>query len=79
MTKFVLTIGVDGTVTGLYNDRLPYRELGRLSVQRASDVSFDEERQVWIAKTPEGKVLAESPNRDACIKGEIAALQGGVC
>jgi len=76
--KYVITINANGSVKGLYSDRLPYRELGPLAIDRASTVEWDAARQVWRAVAPDGKVLAESASRDECIRGEVAALQGGV-
>lgn len=65
----------DGTVKGLWHDRLPYRELGHVTVVRASDVEYDHERGLWVAVTPGGEEIASSPDRDAAIRGEVKRLE----
>lgn len=37
----------DGTVKFLYSDGHPALELGKATIERASDVFFDEDRQEW--------------------------------
>jgi hypothetical protein len=59
MENIVLRISPDGrTVTSLYSDRFRLQKLGPISVQRASDVRFNERSQKWeVSVRPTGKLL----------------------
>jgi len=48
--RIVLRVGA-GSITGLHNDKVDFRSVGEVSMKRASDVHFDNERQGW-AVTP---------------------------
>lgn len=43
----VLSFNTDGTATTLHTDALPLAQLGRLTIERASTVEFDNGRQSW--------------------------------
>lgn len=70
-----MTISAGGEVRALYSDRLPLREVGRLTVSRASNVEFDERAQEWVAVTPDGREIARGRDRDAVIRREVEVLQ----
>lgn len=76
--EMVAVIDPDGTVHALWNDHLPLRELGTISVERASNVEFNPATGEWEAITPDGRMLAHGANRDEVIAGEIAAIQAGM-
>jgi len=60
--KIVLRVSPDGkTVTSLYSDRFRLRELGPISVKRASDVRFNEFLQKWevFVRKPRYEVLSK--------------------
>lgn len=48
----VIKIDADGNVHCLYSDALPLREMGSLTVERASNVEFDQERDGWVVIFP---------------------------
>ena len=56
----VIKIGVDGTVTTLYTDKINLRRLGPLKVERASNVEYDEARQSWTVQFVDGTYLGYS-------------------
>lgn len=66
----VLTFNPDGTAHGLYTETIPLHELGRLSVQRASTIEFDDAAQQWVVRSPEGAELYQSPSRQQCLDWE---------
>ena len=70
MTETVLTFGPDGTAGGLYTEAIPLRELGRLSIRRASTIEFDDASQCWVVRSPEGAQLYQSPSRQLCLDWE---------
>ncbi|UCG15418.1 MAG: hypothetical protein JSV19_08980 [Phycisphaerales bacterium] len=48
MTK--LRITPDGTIRGLWDDRIGWPDLGRVSVRRVSHVEFCDRRQMWYVR-----------------------------
>lgn len=71
-----LVIRPDGLVEALWSDKLPLAVLGHVQTVRASNVEWDENAQMWVARsTVDGRVLAASPHRDDAVRQEVAALQ----
>jgi hypothetical protein len=59
----------DGSISALYTEAIDLRELGALDVQRASNVEFDHDRQLWTVVVA-GAELYASPARQACLDWE---------
>ena len=59
----------NGTVGGLYTETIDLSTLGKLRVERASHIEFDNEQQAWRV-TVEGKVLFCAPTRQKCLEWE---------
>lgn len=81
-----IKVSPDGKeVTGLYSDNFPWAKLGKLKIERASDVFFNPATQKWgIRLTAPGALLDRycgvlpdkfNKRKDA-IAHEIAYLQG---
>ena len=68
--EVVLTFKPDGTAEGLYTEAISLCALGRLSVQRASTIEFDDAIQKWVVRSPEGAELYQSPSRQQCLDWE---------
>ena len=66
----VLTFNPDGTAGGLYTEAIPLRELGRLSIRRASTIEFDDAAQQWVVRSPSGTELFRDPARQRCLDWE---------
>ena len=66
----VITFKTDGTGHGLYTEVIDLSCLGRLRVERATRIEFDNRRQVWRVKDRTGFALFTSPSREACLKWE---------
>ncbi|KKN91236.1 hypothetical protein LCGC14_0221040 [marine sediment metagenome] len=79
--KIVLDIDPAGDVHCLYTDEIDLFAIGRVvGVRKASNVEFNEKKQVWEVLSLEGKVLHESCSRVAAIDWEIKAFSpGGMC
>lgn len=70
----------DGSAVCLYTDALPLADLGRLTMERASNVEWDETDQVWTATLEnvlfggvlviEGREIARHADRGEVIKME---------
>lgn len=60
----------NGTAHCLYSELIDLRELGRLHVERASSIEFDEPRQVWQVRTNNGLPVFSSPSRQECLDWE---------
>jgi len=64
-------------VVAIYNDNLNGLRplLGAPDISRASNVRYDSEREVWVArKTGTEEVLCEHPSRGYCLKQEVLIL-----
>lgn len=66
----VLTFNKDGTAHGLYTEAISLHALGRLSVQRASTIEFDNSTQEWVVRSPSGAELFRDPVRRRCLDWE---------
>ena len=70
-TQTVIFIDKEGNLSGLADttlDRLT--DLGKKRVQRVSDIEFDEDKQVWVARDLDGFVIGEHP-----IRAELIAIE----
>lgn len=71
-------IDADGNIHTLYTDEIDLFAIGKVSnVRKASNVEFNEEKQVWEVLSLEGEVLYEHKNRDKAIEWEISQFQPG--
>lgn len=82
--KHVISCMADGTMTQVQNDDFPLHEIGESSMERASDVFWDEPSQKWVAVIREKFWQIVGPHeyahksRSECIKWEIEYLQRGM-
>ena len=65
-----LHVSTDGMVHGLYTEVLDLNTLGRLEIQRAMAIEFDNEAQAWRVFDPTGECLYCSPLRETCLAWE---------
>lgn len=66
----IITISEDGTARCVYTDAFPLRDLGTLSVKRASTIEFNEDRwEVRLASAP-GVVAFSHQSRAECLAWE---------
>ena len=65
-----LIVTPDGTVQGLHTEVIDLATLGRLSIQRATCVEFDDESQAWRVFTAMGQQLYAHPSRQECLRWE---------
>ncbi len=70
MAAFIITIAGDGSVRCLWTEALPLHELGRLDIQRALSIEFDNQAQAWRVFDAMGDCLYCSPSRDKCMAWE---------
>lgn len=68
----VLTFEPDGRVHGLYTEVIPLHDLGRLSIQRATSIEFDNARQHWVVRDLSGVAIFHAPSRQQCLDWERA-------
>ena len=66
----ILIIAPDGTARCLWTEALPLHKLGRLDIQRAFSVEFDNQAQAWRVFDPAGECLYCSPSREICLAWE---------
>lgn len=68
----VISFAPDGSARCLWTEAVPLRELGALTVRRASTIEFNSGSQVWevrLASAPEA-VSFSNPSREACLDWE---------
>ena len=70
MTALTMIIGLDGTARCLWSESLPLHELGRLDIQRAYALEFDNQAQAWRVIDATGDCLYCSPSRETCLAWE---------
>lgn len=75
MDAISITIASDGTARCLWTEAVPLHELGRLELQRAYSVEFDNQVQAWRVFDPAGGCLFESPSRETCLAWERKHLE----
>jgi hypothetical protein len=74
MAEMSITIAPDGTARCLWTEALPLHELGRLDIQRACDIEFDNESQTWCVFNGYGQSLHSHPSRQECLRWEVEHL-----
>lgn len=72
MNKTALEIDEHGDVKGLYTEVVDLYSLGKIvKVCKASNVEFNEAKQVWEVTSINNKVLYSHKSREAAIEWEI--------
>ena len=76
--KVVLRFCPDGRVCCLHTELIDLRELGRLTVVRATLVEFNDPAQQWeVRHAGTRKLLHADPSREACLRWEREHLVPG--
>jgi hypothetical protein len=70
MTLATFVFTPEGTIRGLYTEAIDLTCLGRLHVQRATTIKFDNSKQAWRVKDRQGFALFTSPSRRDCLEWE---------
>ena len=73
--NITISFSPDGTAPCLCTEALPLHELGRLEIQRASNLEFNNATQQWEVKDRRGHMRFFSKSRSACLEWEQANLQ----
>jgi len=76
--NITLEIDNDGNVHGLYTDAINLFSLGQVTnVRKASNVEFNEKKQMWEVTSLSGVVLFSHKNREYAINWEIDNFSPG--
>lgn len=76
--KTTIQIDPDGNLHCLYTDDIDLFAIGKVvDVRKASNVNFNEEKQVWEIITLDGQVVYKHANREAAIAKEIELFSPG--
>ncbi len=70
MDQAIIIFAPDGTARCLWTEALPLRELGRLRIERATRIEFDNETQTWCVFNGYGQCLHAHPSRQVCLHWE---------
>lgn len=65
-----LVFATDGIGYGLYTEAIDLSSLGRLRVERATTIEFDNQVQQWRVRDVHGKPLFEAISRQRCLEWE---------
>lgn len=65
----------DGTARCLWTDAFPLHEIGQLEISRATNIEFNNDRQMWEVKDRDGVVRFSDKSRSACLEWEHQNLQ----
>lgn len=74
MADRVISIAPDGTLTALYTDQIDLRAIGKLTVDRASEIEFDHDAQTWFIRFPDGTTVPNFASREDAIACEISLM-----
>lgn len=78
MHTVTFEVNEDGDLEGLYTDDIDLFSIGRvIDVKKASNVEFNESRQVWQVFSMSGRILYENRSRDVAIEWEIKTFSPG--
>ena len=78
MNDIVFDIDENGNMHGLYTDSINLFEIGRvINVKKASNVEFNQKKQMWEVLSLDGEVLFEHQNREKAIEKEIEMFSPG--
>ncbi len=70
-----ITFTPDGVGRGLYTEAIDFAQIGQLAVARATNIEFDNQRQVWRVYDDTGFAMFNSPSRQECLEWERLHLQ----
>lgn len=65
-----LMIQPNGVIGCFFTEAIDLRELGELTVSRASHVEFNHDTQQWEVRNLVGTLLHENPSRSECLEWE---------
>ena len=74
MSDIAITFTPDGTGRTLYTEVIDLAQLGRLSIDRATNIEFDNTAQCWRVYDPAGLPLFNAPTRELCLAWEAEYL-----
>ena len=78
MIKVVLGIDPSGNIHCLYTEEIDLFSIGKVTnVRKASNVEFNEPKQMWEVSSLDGEVLHTNRDRGAAIEWEIEAFSPG--
>jgi hypothetical protein len=75
MTQHTITFSPDGTARCLWTEAVPLHEHGRLEINRASNIEFNNTTQHWEVKDLKGRIRFFAESRLACLEWEQEHLQ----
>jgi hypothetical protein len=75
MTDMTLTFTPDGMGRSLYTEVIDLGLIGQLSISRATNIEFDNEKGVWRVYEMAGFPMFTAPARSQCLDWERLYLQ----
>ena len=75
MNTHTISFNPDGTALCLWTEAVPLHELGRLEINRATNIEFNNTSQQWEVIDRKGRVRFIAKSRAACLEWEQLNLQ----
>lgn len=74
MSETVITFTPDGNGHCLYTEAISLQGIGRITVERATNIEFDEQAQYWRVYDVRRFPMFNAPTRELCLAWESAYL-----
>jgi len=77
--SIVFSFAPDGTARVIYNEAILLESLGRLSIERASTIEYNDLLQLWEVRFPSSdEVIFRNQSRSACLEWEHNAVNNQI-
>ncbi len=73
--RLAIVFGGDGIARTVYSETVDLSELGRLEIERATTVEFDNAVQKWTVTDADGVAVFRSRSRNLCLEWERRYLE----
>lgn len=72
----VITFNTNGTGECLYTEMIDLSDIGSLEITRATNIEFNNTKQLWQVKDARKNILYEHLSREACLSWEHDYFNG---
>ena len=73
--RLAIVFGGDGIARTVYSETIDLSALGRLGIERATTVEFDNAAQMWTVTDADGVSVFRSRSRNRCLEWERRYLE----
>lgn len=74
-----IVIKKDGTVTGVYDDAIPFKNMGTPFIKRVSNIEYDNDLQKWVViMTHDDTVPIKADSREEAYSKEVSLVNENI-